>query len=163
MLEGFVMEFGGHAQSTSSRRRNARHSHARSKLERKAKLAELVQGSRIGCLYHSDYFVDGEKLLAECCHRRLEGIVSKRREIAQAAPKAGQQQAETEMNEISSSCQASPPDIELEVETERGLAILDPRQNRVRRPDSPSRAWVRSLAGSEKSLADTSQKIAGAG
>jgi bifunctional non-homologous end joining protein LigD len=49
-------------------------------VERKAKLATLVQRSRIGCLYHSETFADGEKLLAEGCQRRLEGIVSKRRD-----------------------------------------------------------------------------------
>jgi bifunctional non-homologous end joining protein LigD len=49
-------------------------------LARKAELAALVKRSRIGCLYHSDYFVDGEKLLAECDRRGLEGIVSKRRD-----------------------------------------------------------------------------------
>jgi bifunctional non-homologous end joining protein LigD len=57
-------------------------------VERKAKLAKLVQRSRIGCLYHSDYFVDGEKLLAECCQRRLEGIVSKRRDSAYRSGKS---------------------------------------------------------------------------
>jgi ATP-dependent DNA ligase len=49
-------------------------------VERKARLAELVQRSRIGRLYHSEAFTDGEKLLAECSRRGLEGIVSKRRD-----------------------------------------------------------------------------------
>lgn len=49
-------------------------------VERKARLAELVQRSRIGRLYHSEAFTDGEKLLAECARRGLEGIVSKRRD-----------------------------------------------------------------------------------
>jgi ATP-dependent DNA ligase len=47
---------------------------------RKTRLAKLVQRSRIARLYHSETFADGEKLLAECSGRGLEGIVSKRRD-----------------------------------------------------------------------------------
>ncbi len=49
-------------------------------VERKAKLDQIVQRSRIASLYHSEPFDDGERLLVECERRGLEGIVSKRRD-----------------------------------------------------------------------------------
>jgi bifunctional non-homologous end joining protein LigD len=49
-------------------------------VDRKARLARLVQRSRIGPLYLSEALADGDRLLAEGSRRGLDGIVSKRRD-----------------------------------------------------------------------------------
>jgi bifunctional non-homologous end joining protein LigD len=51
-------------------------------IERKAWLARLVATAGIGALHHSEHFSDGDRLLAACGTRGLEGIVSKRRNSA---------------------------------------------------------------------------------
>jgi bifunctional non-homologous end joining protein LigD len=51
-------------------------------VERKEKLASLVARADIGAVSHSEFFADGDRLLAECGTRGLEGIVSKRSESA---------------------------------------------------------------------------------
>ena len=49
-------------------------------VERKMRLAGLVAHADIAALRHSEFFDDGERLLAACNRRGLEGIVSKRRD-----------------------------------------------------------------------------------
>ena len=49
-------------------------------LARRAKLAKLVDRFDSGCLLVSETFFDGERLLAECEKRGIEGIVSKRKD-----------------------------------------------------------------------------------
>jgi len=51
-------------------------------IERKKGLANLLARADIGALRHSEYFADGDRLLAVCGARGLEGIVSKRRDSA---------------------------------------------------------------------------------
>ena len=51
-------------------------------IERKKKLASLVARADVGALRHSEYFDEGERLLAACGTSGLEGIVSKRRDSA---------------------------------------------------------------------------------
>jgi bifunctional non-homologous end joining protein LigD len=43
----------------------------------KRRLGHLIERARIGCLHHSEAFADGERLLAECDNRGLEGVVAK--------------------------------------------------------------------------------------
>jgi bifunctional non-homologous end joining protein LigD len=47
--------------------------------DRKRRLGHLVRWAKIGCLHHSEVFEDGERLLAECDARGLEGVVAKHR------------------------------------------------------------------------------------
>jgi bifunctional non-homologous end joining protein LigD len=49
-------------------------------LKRRARLAKIIERSDTGCLFLSEAFADGEKLLAVCEERGLEGIVSKRKD-----------------------------------------------------------------------------------
>jgi bifunctional non-homologous end joining protein LigD len=49
-------------------------------VERNRGLAALIARAKLGSLRHSEPFDDGERLLAECGRRGLEGIVSKRRD-----------------------------------------------------------------------------------
>jgi bifunctional non-homologous end joining protein LigD len=51
-------------------------------MERKLRLAKLVARAKLRSLRHSEPFAGGERLLAECGKRGLEGIVSKRRDSA---------------------------------------------------------------------------------
>jgi bifunctional non-homologous end joining protein LigD len=45
--------------------------------DRKRRLAHLIERSAISRLLHSEAFDDGERLLAECSKRGLEGVVAK--------------------------------------------------------------------------------------
>ena len=47
--------------------------------ERKRRLGHLIGQSAIACLLHYDTFDDGERLLAECEKRGIEGVVAKHR------------------------------------------------------------------------------------
>ena len=47
--------------------------------DRKRRLGHLIGRSGITCLLHSETFDDGERLLAECEKRRIEGVVAKHR------------------------------------------------------------------------------------
>jgi bifunctional non-homologous end joining protein LigD len=47
--------------------------------DRKRRLGNLIGRARIARLLHSETFTDGERLLAECDERGLEGIVAKHR------------------------------------------------------------------------------------
>jgi bifunctional non-homologous end joining protein LigD len=47
--------------------------------DRKRRLGNLIERARIARLLHSETFTDGERLLAECDERGLEGIVAKHR------------------------------------------------------------------------------------
>jgi bifunctional non-homologous end joining protein LigD len=47
-------------------------------IERKERLATLLARAAIVALRHSEHFADGDRLLAACGTRGLEGIVSKR-------------------------------------------------------------------------------------
>jgi bifunctional non-homologous end joining protein LigD len=47
--------------------------------DRQRRLGHLVQRAAIGCLLHSETFEHGDRLLAECEARRLEGVVAKHR------------------------------------------------------------------------------------
>ena len=49
-------------------------------LARSARLAKIIERSDTGCLFLSEAFADGERLLAVCEERGLEGIVSKRKD-----------------------------------------------------------------------------------
>jgi bifunctional non-homologous end joining protein LigD len=49
-------------------------------VERKARLARMVESAGIEALRHSEHFGRGDLLLAECGRRGLEGIISKRRD-----------------------------------------------------------------------------------
>ena len=51
-------------------------------VERKMRLVGLVAHANIGALRHSEFFDDGDRLLAACNTRGLEGIVSKRLDSA---------------------------------------------------------------------------------
>jgi bifunctional non-homologous end joining protein LigD len=51
-------------------------------VERKRHLACLVARAKPRRLGHSEHFEDGDRLLAACGTRGLEGIVSKRRDSA---------------------------------------------------------------------------------
>jgi bifunctional non-homologous end joining protein LigD len=56
-------------------------------IERKRRLTGLVASAGVDRLRHSECFSDGDRLLAECGKRGLEGIVSKRRDSAYRAGK----------------------------------------------------------------------------
>jgi bifunctional non-homologous end joining protein LigD len=45
--------------------------------DRKRRRGHLMERARIGRLHHSEAFMDGERLLAECNKRGLEGVVAK--------------------------------------------------------------------------------------
>jgi bifunctional non-homologous end joining protein LigD len=45
--------------------------------DRKRRLGHLIERAGIACLRHSEAFEDGERLLAECDKRGLEGVVAK--------------------------------------------------------------------------------------
>jgi bifunctional non-homologous end joining protein LigD len=47
--------------------------------DRKRRLGHLISRSGIACLLHSETFDDGERLLAECGKRGIEGVVAKHR------------------------------------------------------------------------------------
>jgi bifunctional non-homologous end joining protein LigD len=47
--------------------------------DRKRRLGHLIVRSGIACLLHSETFDDGDRLLAECGKRGLEGVVAKHR------------------------------------------------------------------------------------
>jgi bifunctional non-homologous end joining protein LigD len=47
--------------------------------DRKRRLSHLIERARIARLLHSEPFDDGERLLAECGKRGLEGVVAKHR------------------------------------------------------------------------------------
>jgi bifunctional non-homologous end joining protein LigD len=48
--------------------------------DRKRRLGHLVRRAKIGRLHHSETFEDGERLLAACDARGLEGVVAKHRQ-----------------------------------------------------------------------------------